>query len=149
MNLKRLASLVAPLLLALGCTKPRPASPPSPPHGSTTAPTPKAATVIQHVDAAGAEKLIADRKVRVLDVRTPTEYAAGHIAGATNIDFRASDFEQKVAALDKAQPYLVHCAAGGRSTQSLAVFDRLGFKEIVHLDGGFNGWTRAGNPVIK
>jgi len=127
MKANAIASSVALLFLALGCAKPRPETPSAPVPAAVGL---KSATVIKHVDASGAQRLLEERKVVVLDVRTPAEYAAGHIAGATNIDFRASDFEQKVAGLDKAQPYLVHCAAGGRSTQSLAVFDRLGFKRL-------------------
>jgi phage shock protein E len=102
------------------------------------------------VDAAGAAKLLAaDPKPVVLDIRTSAECAAGHIEGAQMIDFRAADFETKVAALDRNQTYIVHCQGGGRSTESLATFAKLGFKHIVHLDGGFGGWEAAGNPVKK
>ena len=48
------------------------------------------------------------------------------------------------ARLDRKKTYIVHCAAGGRSTQSLAVFARLGFTSVQHLDGGLNGWIAAG-----
>jgi rhodanese-related sulfurtransferase len=106
-------------------------------------------TKIEHVDAAGAAKLVTDKKVVVLDIRTPKEYQAGHIAGAKNLDFYERDFAQKLATLDKATPYLVHCAAGGRSTKSLDQFKKLGFKSVVHLDGGFKAWEKAGQPVEK
>ncbi len=107
-------------------------------------------TKIDHVDAAGAAKLLAgDQKPVVLDVRTPAEHTAGHIAGAKQIDFSAADFATKVAELDKDQTYLVHCQSGRRSTGSLKVFKKLGFKHIVHLDGGFSGWEDAGQPVVK
>ncbi|MFZ4764445.1 MAG: rhodanese-like domain-containing protein [Roseimicrobium sp.] len=109
-------------------------------------PTPNAVT---HVDANGAQKLIESGKVLVLDVRTQDEFAEGHIAGAKVVDFTESDFEQKAAALDRKQAYLVHCAAGGRSTNSLAVFRKLGFSSIYHLDGGFKAWQKAGKPVAK
>ncbi len=106
-------------------------------------------TKIEHVDADGAAKLTADKKAVVLDVRTPKEYEAGHVAGAKLIDFNAADFEKKLAALDKGKTYLVHCAAGGRSTKSLEVFKKLEFKSVVHLDGGFKAWEKAGKPVEK
>lgn len=102
-----------------------------------------------HVNAQGAAKLIAEGKVIVLDVRTPKEFTAGHIDGAKNIDYNASDFESKVAALEKTKPYLVHCASGGRSSRSLKVFAKLGFTQITHLDGGMNAWTAAGEKVVK
>ena len=106
-------------------------------------------TQVEHVDADGAAKLIADKKAVVLDVRTPKEYEAGHIAGAKLIDFNAADFAKKLGELDKNKTYLVHCAAGGRSTKSLEVFKKLEFKSVVHLDGGFKAWEKAGKPVEK
>lgn len=104
---------------------------------------------VKHVDAKQAQSLLADKKVVVLDIRTPEEYQEGRIAGATNINFQASDFEQKIAALDKSKTYLVHCASGGRSKRSLPVFEKLQFQSIYHLDGGIIGWEKAGFPVKK
>lgn len=104
---------------------------------------------VTHVDAAGAEKLVKMGTVKVLDVRTPDEYKEGHIVSAKNIDFTGSDFEKQVSALDKTGTYLVHCQSGGRSTNSLEIFEKLGFKFIYHLDGGMKAWTQAGLPVTK
>lgn len=107
-------------------------------------------TVVRNVDAAGAKKLLADDGgVVVVDVRTPEEFGGGHIAGAKNLDFNAPGFRDELGKLDREKTYLVHCAAGGRSTRSLARFKELGFKSVVHLDGGFNGWVQAGQPVEK
>ncbi len=106
-----------------------------------------AETNVTHINAAEAQKLIADKKVVVLDIRTPEEFAAGHIAGATNINFRAADFEKALAALDKNQTYVLHCASGNRSTQSLPTFNKLGFSSVCHLDGGIKAWQKAKLPV--
>ena len=112
-----------------------------------TKPAAPVATQITHVDAAGAARLIAAKKVLVVDVRTPAEFAAGHIAGAREINFNAPNFAQQLARVDRSQVCLVHCARGGRSIQSLATFQQLGFKSVVHLDGGFQAWQQAGLPV--
>ena len=96
-----------------------------------------------------AQKLIADKKVVVLDVRTPAEFAAGHIAGATNIDFRDKDFAAKVAKLDKSQAYLVHCAAGQRSAKACSAMQQLDFATLYDLKGGLSAWQDAGLPVEK
>lgn len=104
---------------------------------------------VQHVNPAEAQKLIAGKKVVVLDVRTPKEFAAGHIAGATNINFLAADFTRAIAGLDTNQSYLVHCAVGGRSTQSLPKFEKLQFQSLYHLDGGIKAWEKAGLSVQK
>ncbi len=104
---------------------------------------------VVHVDAAGAEKLVKEGKVTVLDVRTLDEYKEGHIANATVIDFTENDFEEKAAKLDKSKAYLVHCAGGGRSTSSLPILQKLGFQHLYHLDGGLSAWKKAGKPVEK
>lgn len=104
-------------------------------------------TNVTHINAEQAQKLIAEKKVVVLDIRTPEEFAAGHIAGATNINFRAADFEKALAALDKNQTYVLHCASGNRSTQSLPTFSKLDFKSVCHLDGGIKAWQKAKLPV--
>lgn len=106
-------------------------------------------TEIVHVDAAGAAKLLAAGDIVVVDVRTPGEYAGGHLKDGVNIDYNAADFRQKLAELDPARDYLVHCAVGGRSTSALEAFKELGFKKIVHLDGGMKAWEKAGEPVVK
>jgi phage shock protein E len=106
-------------------------------------------SAIQHVDAKQAQKLIEDKKVIILDIRTPGEFNRGKIAGAKNIDFQAPDFEQRIDALDKSKSYLVHCASGGRSTHSLLLFQKHEFQSVYHLDGGIKAWEKAGLPVEK
>ncbi len=137
--------LIALSTLPLMADEPKPAAPPAA----------ESKDGVKHVDAAGAKKLLDDAaakkdgKVVVLDVRTPEEYKAGHIAGATNIDFKAADFADKAGKLDKDKTYVVHCQSGRRSTASLETFKKLGFKNIIHLDGGFAGWEKAQQPVEK
>ena len=107
------------------------------------------AATVTHADAKEAAKLVAKNQVVVLDVRTPGEFAAGHLAGATNIDFQSGDFSERLEKLDRDKSYLVYCAVGGRSTKALPQLSQLGFKHVVHLDGGFKAWQAAGNPVEK
>ncbi len=108
-----------------------------------------AADPAKHVDAEGAAKLISEGKVVIVDVRSKEEFGDGHLKGALNIDILESDFEAKLGKLDKSKPVLVHCQAGGRSTRSLPVFEKLGFTQVFHLDGGYGGWVEAGKPVEK
>ena len=97
----------------------------------------------QLIDVAEAKRLIAARQVAILDVRTPNEFRTGHLAGATNLDSHDADFETKLQRLDKNQPYLVHCAVGGRSARASATMKRLGFKSVYDLAGGINAWEKA------
>lgn len=105
--------------------------------------------VIQHVDAAGAARLLADKRVVVLDVRTPREFGAGHLQDARLMDFHSADFAAQLAKLDRSSSYLVHCATGRRSTSALKVFKKLGFQNVTHLDGGLKAWVDAGQPVQR
>ena len=115
-----------------------------------SAPVAVPAGVAKNVSPDEAEKLLKDNpKVVVLDVRTPEEFAKGHIAGAKNVDFKAADFAEKVSALDKGKTYLVHCGSGRRSTKSLEVFQAQNISSILHLNEGFKAWEAAGKPVEK
>lgn len=89
------------------------------------------------------------KQFTVLDVRTADEFKAGHIPGAVNLDVLDAGFEQQLAALDKTKPYLVHCAAGRRSANAAEQMKALGFKTVIDLAPGFNGWKAAGKPVEK
>ena len=78
----------------------------------------------------------------ILDVRTPSEYNAGHIDGATNVNYNASDFVEQLNKLDKTDVYLLYCASGNRSSKALNKMKELGFTKIYHLKKGYNGWKR-------
>jgi rhodanese-related sulfurtransferase len=83
----------------------------------------------------------------ILDIRTPEEFAAGHLAGAINIDYYASDFEAKLSTLDLEVPYVMYCNSGNRSSNALPLMDTIGFREVYELDGGIQAWYSAGRPI--
>ncbi len=87
---------------------------------------------VKKVDAAKAVGMLANRVV--IDVRTPSEYAAGHVAGAQNIDVEAGDFATRIESLDKTASYLVYCHSGRRSAIAADEMAKAGFTDIV--DGG-------------
>ena len=90
-----------------------------------------------------AKKLVSAGEVTVIDVRTPEEFAAGHIKGAKSINVLSKDFEEKVALLDPKKPVLLHCKSGGRSTKALATFKKLNFEKIYHMNEGYDAWSAA------
>ena len=105
---------------------------------------------VTHVDANGAAMFLAENAdAIVLDVRTPKEFAEGHIEGAVNVNFFDKDFAEQLTRLDTSKTYLLHCRSGGRSTKSLPILERVGFTNVVHLDGGFKAWNSAGLPVAE
>lgn len=90
-----------------------------------------------------------DKQNVILDVRTPEEFQAGHIPGAVNLDFNASDFQTRAVLLDRSKVYLVHCASGVRSARACDKLNHLNFLNIYNLPGGFRVWAKAGKPVEK
>ena len=124
--LSRAAMVALLLVLAAACGGPPAGSPVGSSVGSS------AASAIQKPSAAKAVGMMGT--ATIIDVRTPAEYAAGHIAGAQNIDVEAADFGSKIAALDKTAPYLVYCHSGRRSGIAATQMAAAGFTNIV--DGG-------------
>jgi len=86
---------------------------------------------------------------QVIDIRTPAEFAKGHIKGAKLVNFFGRDFEKKLAELDPQKAYVTHCKSGGRSGKSLPIWKKLGFTKVYHLHSGFDGWKAAKLPVVK
>lgn len=103
-----------------------------------------------NIDAANAQDfIIAHPDAIVMDVRTPSEFEEGHVAGAINVDYKADSFRDALAKLDRDAHYLLHCKSGNRSGKSLVIMKELGFKHITHMDGGFDAWKAAQLPVIQ
>lgn len=88
-----------------------------------------------------------EKNVQLVDVRTPAEFAKGHIPGAVNNDWLEDGFLERAKPLDKSRPVLVYCAAWGRSEEAMAALKAAGFTDVVDLEPGFNGWKRYNLPV--
>jgi rhodanese-related sulfurtransferase len=98
------------------------------------------------------ERARGGKDVVVLDVRSPREYAEGHVAGAVNIPVSGvplKQFDESVGKLDKEKTYLVHCARGVRSANAVSRMEKLGFKHLLDFSGGMAEWQKAGKPVEK
>jgi rhodanese-related sulfurtransferase len=108
---------------------------------------PDGVTAVSAVQAQA--ELAADPDINVLDIRTPAEYAEGHIRGALNIDFMAADFAQRLGKLDPDAKYLVYCRSGNRSARAMKDFGRLGFTRILHMSKGIRDWQGQGLPLVK
>ena len=102
---------------------------------------------VEKVDAAEAVEIIEAGEHTVIDVRTPAEYAAGHVDGSENIDVSAGSFEQQVEQLDKDEEYVVYCQSGNRSAQAADTMAELGFTEIVD-GGGIVDLQSAGADIV-
>ena len=89
-----------------------------------------------------------DETAVVLDVRTPGEYASGHIEGAVLLDFRDGQaFDEGIDALDKSKTYYIYCHSGNRSGRAAAEMKARGLK-VVELQGGMIAWALSGLPTV-
>lgn len=102
------------------------------------------AAAVRTVSSAEAVEMLADRTV--IDVRTPEEFAAGHIVGALNVPVEASDFGDRIATFDRDQPYILYCRSGRRSAIAAGIMAKSGFTDIVDA-GGLEPLAQAGAPV--
>lgn len=126
--MKKVLAIVASLLLLAGCSS----------SGAAT-----------NVNASDFSKKITEAGVITLDVRTPFEFATGHIQGAQNIDFESGSFETQIQSLDKNTTYAVYCRSGNRSGQAVAIMHDAGFHNIYNLNGGIVDWTNAGMTLVN
>ncbi len=97
---------------------------------------------ITSVSASEFDKEIKADSVQLLDVRTPQEYADGHIDGAININVQSKDF-QKLAEkeLSKDSTILVYCRSGRRSLEAAKILTNLGYR-VINLKGGIIEWKK-------
>jgi rhodanese-related sulfurtransferase len=84
----------------------------------------------------------------VIDVRTPAEYAAGHIDGAINIDVEGAIFNSEIDKLDKNGSYALYCHSGRRSTLAADAMSQAGFTQVTNLKGGIADLQAAGGSVV-
>lgn len=98
--------------------------------------------------AAFSQKLVQTPQAQLLDVRTPEEYAEGHLKAAVNADANGSGLEEAVASLDKKRPVFVYCLAGGRSKSAASFLTKQGFT-VYDLKGGVLAWQRDGLPLTQ
>lgn len=86
-----------------------------------------------------------DSEAPVIDVRTPAEFAGGHLAGAINVDIFAPDFRQQIEALDLSaeEPVYLYCRSGNRSGKAAQILRQMGYDEAFNV-GGFEALKAAG-----
>ncbi len=91
----------------------------------------------------------ADRSLVVLDVRTPEEFAAGHVPGAINIPH--TELAARVAELEasRGDDIVVYCRSGARAATALGILEKSGFKRLLHLEGDYTRWNGEKRPVVK
>lgn len=127
--MKKLIASFAAIILLAGCTS-----------------TGSASTVNMNVSEFSQK--ITEPEVTILDVRTPEEFASGHIEGAINVDFNSGNFANEITRLNPSETYAIYCRSGSRSGQAASIMHKAGFHDVSNLDGGVIDWTSAGLPLV-
>jgi rhodanese-related sulfurtransferase len=81
---------------------------------------------------------------QLIDVRTPEEYATGHIAGSINIPVQ--EIGSRLNEISQDEPVVLYCRSGNRSNQAAQILDGAGFTGVYDL-GGIQSWQTAGYPL--
>jgi phage shock protein E len=105
--------------------------------GGVPATAPVATAPTATINTPAAKQLLAKPATEVLDVRTPVEFMAGHLAQARNLNVSSDDFAQQVAQLDTAKTYVVYCRSGKRSSKAADIMYQKGFHHVVN-GGGYD-----------
>ncbi len=83
---------------------------------------------------------------KIIDVRTPEEFAIGHLRGAVNIDLSGPDFNERISALDETGSYVVYCASGNRAGTAIEAMRDQGFDDLTN-GGGYEDLAASGLPT--
>ena len=85
----------------------------------------------------------------LIDVREESEWAKGHLPGAVHLckGIIERDIENAVPA--KATPIVLYCGGGFRSALVADNLQKMGYTNVISMDGGWRGWTEAGFPTAK
>ncbi len=129
MEIKKLITSVAALFILAGCSS----------TGSATT---------LNLNVSEFSQKISEPNIVILDVRTPEEFASGHIKGAVNIDFNGGVFENEITRLDPSDSYAIYCRSGSRSGKAASIMHLAGFHDVSNLNGGVIDWTNDGLPLV-
>lgn len=132
-----LMALLLPVLVACGSDAP-----------ADEAGTPSGDAGVVRMSAAEFEEAAARPGVVVLDVRTPEEFAEGHLPRAVNLDVSDPGFEEGLDELDPDATYAVYCRTGSRSLAAAQAMREAGLDDVFDLEGGIEAWQTHGGRVV-
>jgi rhodanese-related sulfurtransferase len=93
------------------------------------------------------ERIDADQRVKLIDVREDSEWQAGHAAGSAHLGkgIIERDIEEKVP--DKSTELILYCGGGYRSALAAAALQEMGYTNVFSMAGGWKAWKESGAPI--
>jgi rhodanese-related sulfurtransferase len=95
------------------------------------------------------KRLDAGEKLIVVDTREDNEWAKGHLPGAIHLGKGVIERDIEQAIPDHAAPIVLYCGGGFRSALAAENLQKMGYTNVLSMDGGWRGWTESGYPVTK
>jgi len=102
----------------------------------------------RNINSGEAKELLAkNKKIYLLDVRTPDEFRQARIKGAILLPM--NEFQLRYYEIPRDRPVLVYCAVGSRSSIAANFLSEKGYKDVYHMTDGLVGWYRSGYPLER
>jgi rhodanese-related sulfurtransferase len=95
------------------------------------------------------KRLDAGEKIVLVDTREDSEWARGHIPGAIHLSRGIIERDIEKTVPDKETTVVLYCGGGFRSALAADNLQKMGYRNVISMDGGWRGWTEAGFPIIK
>jgi rhodanese-related sulfurtransferase len=113
--------------------------------------------LVQDAKASVKECTVADVKKRhdagekfvLVDVREESEFAAGHLPGAVHMGKGVIERDVEAKVPDPMTPLVLYCGGGFRSALAADNLQKMGYTNVISMDGGWRGWTQSGYPTEK
>lgn len=93
------------------------------------------------------QRLDRSDKFHLVDVREESEFARGHLPGAIHLSKGIIERDIEAAIPDKSSPVVLYCGGGFRSALAAENLQRMGYTNVLSMDGGWSGWVKAGHPT--
>lgn len=95
------------------------------------------------------KRLDAGEKMILVDTREDSEWARGHLPGAIHLSKGVIERDIEKTVPDKNAPLVLYCGGGFRSALAADNLQKMGYKNVISMDGGWRGWTESGFPTAK
>lgn len=95
------------------------------------------------------KRLDAGEKMILVDTREDTEWAKGHIPGAVHLGKGVIERDVETTVPDKNATLVLYCGGGFRSALAADNLQKMGYKNVISMDGGWRAWTESNFPIAK
>ncbi|MHB8486197.1 MAG: rhodanese-like domain-containing protein [Candidatus Acidiferrales bacterium] len=95
------------------------------------------------------KRLDAGEKMILVDTREDNEWAKGHIPGAVHLGKGIIERDVETTIPDKNATLVLYCGGGFRSALAADNLQKMGYKNVISMDGGWRGWTESNFPIAK